>query len=255
MKGLRTLKSFQIFKREIKYQKPIAVDVHSRPILWYRSHVDPIWPDSTSKGIILLIPDLKKYAMKKRSLCWSDKQVSWIAVPRIFSLCELVDFLTYLGANSGYDKLPMYYVHFFYLSEQIDEYFNNSHQEPFYCKFTNIAVIKKLKSQRCKGSRPNKFIKINSFINFIFFRQQSWYKFIIWHFLLNDAITFFRCSRCKIHPFVGRGEALLGCSRAHLRCGEAQLGCGEAQLGCSVAQTVCAIAKKIPGFLAQKEGD
>jgi hypothetical protein len=47
MKQLRTLKSLQIFKTEIKNQKPIPVDVFSRPIQWYYSHVYPIWPDGT----------------------------------------------------------------------------------------------------------------------------------------------------------------------------------------------------------------
>jgi hypothetical protein len=33
-------------------QKPIAVDVFSRPIQWYHSHADPIWPDGTFKFVV-----------------------------------------------------------------------------------------------------------------------------------------------------------------------------------------------------------
>ncbi len=49
---LRTLKSFQIFKSEIKKKKkPTAVDVlfFKAYLQWYHSYVDPIWPDSTFK--------------------------------------------------------------------------------------------------------------------------------------------------------------------------------------------------------------
>jgi hypothetical protein len=46
-----------------------------------------------------------------------------LLLPWIFSECELVDFLKYLGASSCYIlyKLHVYCVHFFYLSEQIDK--------------------------------------------------------------------------------------------------------------------------------------
>jgi hypothetical protein len=42
MKRLRTLKSYQIFKIKNKKIKNlrIAVDIHSKPILWYHSHAD-----------------------------------------------------------------------------------------------------------------------------------------------------------------------------------------------------------------------
>ncbi len=59
-----------------------------------------------------------------RCLCGSDKQISWTTFPRIFSLCELVDFLTYLGAISSYNKLRMYDVLF---SEQIDKFEPTTH--------------------------------------------------------------------------------------------------------------------------------
>jgi hypothetical protein len=50
MKLFRILKSFQIFKREIKKSKPIAVDVLFKAYQWYHSHVDPIWPEGTFRG-------------------------------------------------------------------------------------------------------------------------------------------------------------------------------------------------------------
>jgi hypothetical protein len=50
MKRLRTLKSFKKLKIKIKNQKPTVVAMSfSRPIQWYRSHVDPIWQDGTFK--------------------------------------------------------------------------------------------------------------------------------------------------------------------------------------------------------------
>ncbi len=51
MKRLRTLKSFQIFKTEIKKSKTyIGWVSFSRPIQWYHSLADPIWPDGTFKS-------------------------------------------------------------------------------------------------------------------------------------------------------------------------------------------------------------
>ncbi len=51
MKQLRTLKSFHIFKSEIKKSKTYrGLMSFSRPIQWYHSHEDPIWPDSAFNG-------------------------------------------------------------------------------------------------------------------------------------------------------------------------------------------------------------
>jgi hypothetical protein len=44
------LKSFQIFKSEIKKSKTfLRLMFFTRPIQWYHSHADPIWPDGTFK--------------------------------------------------------------------------------------------------------------------------------------------------------------------------------------------------------------
>jgi hypothetical protein len=48
MKWLRTLKSFQIFKSEIKNQNIKRLMSYSRPIQWYHSHADPFWSHGTS---------------------------------------------------------------------------------------------------------------------------------------------------------------------------------------------------------------
>ncbi len=42
---------FKYSRVKLKNQKPIAVDVLSRPIRWY-SHADPIWSDGTFKSAI-----------------------------------------------------------------------------------------------------------------------------------------------------------------------------------------------------------
>jgi hypothetical protein len=48
MKRLITLKSFQIFKSEIKKSRTFSGWCSFlRPVQWYHSHVDPIWPDGT----------------------------------------------------------------------------------------------------------------------------------------------------------------------------------------------------------------
>jgi hypothetical protein len=42
--------NFDVFPRvKLKNQKPIALTSFSRPIQWYHSHVDLIWPDDTFK--------------------------------------------------------------------------------------------------------------------------------------------------------------------------------------------------------------
>ncbi len=47
MKQLRILSSFKKIRIKIQNQKPKAVP---RPIQWYRSHADLIWPDNTFKS-------------------------------------------------------------------------------------------------------------------------------------------------------------------------------------------------------------
>jgi hypothetical protein len=54
-KRLRTLKSFQILKTEIKNWKTYNGWWFLRPIQWYHSHADLIWPDNTLKKYIFFL--------------------------------------------------------------------------------------------------------------------------------------------------------------------------------------------------------
>jgi hypothetical protein len=49
MKLHRTLCFFKYSQLNLKNQKPISVDDFLRPIQWYHSHADLIWPDGTFK--------------------------------------------------------------------------------------------------------------------------------------------------------------------------------------------------------------
>ncbi len=51
--GYEVAENFEVFSKiqdtKLKNQKPIEVDVHSRPIQWQHSHADPIWPHGPFK--------------------------------------------------------------------------------------------------------------------------------------------------------------------------------------------------------------
>ncbi len=60
MKWLRTLKSFQIFRSEIKKSKTYSgwCPFQGLSMQWYHSHVDPIWQYGSFKSLVVDLPNV-----------------------------------------------------------------------------------------------------------------------------------------------------------------------------------------------------